>query len=132
MVVPHSLTLIEEENLICVADREKRRVLCYESGLDGLKPGMLMADIEHPRLNRIFAIDHLNEAIFALSVADDPARSEAALFDIQTERLITSVVPKGGFKEPHDLSVSPDGKHVFISDISPGASRSIYKFKTIA
>jgi len=30
---PHSLTLFEQQSLICVADREKGRILCYDAGL---------------------------------------------------------------------------------------------------
>lgn len=132
MIIPHSLTLIEDDNLICVADREKRRILCYEAGLDGLRPGMLVVNVEHPRLNRIFALDHLNRDLIALSVDDDSSRSEAIVVDVQSGNLINSFTPKNGFKEPHDLSISSDGKYVFISDISSSAEKSIYKFKTSA
>lgn len=31
--VPHSLTLIEDMNLLCVADRENQRVQCFTAGL---------------------------------------------------------------------------------------------------
>lgn len=33
--VPHSLTLIEELDALCVADRENSRIVCIHAGLDG-------------------------------------------------------------------------------------------------
>lgn len=129
MSIPHSLALLENENLICVADRENRRILCFTAGLDGDKPGVLMRNVLHPRLNRIFSIDNWGRTIYALGIDDDPTRSEAIALDIVTESPISTFAPASGFREPHDLTVSPDGQYIYISDMSPEAAKNIYKFK---
>lgn len=33
--VPHSLTLIEELDALCIADRENNRIVCIHAGLNG-------------------------------------------------------------------------------------------------
>lgn len=58
-MVPHSLTLLENEDLICVADRENQRILCYSAGLNGSPPGRHMFNLNHPQIGRVFAIDHI-------------------------------------------------------------------------
>ena len=80
MAVPHSLTLLEMEDLICVADRgidsnrvaflshnylilkplENRRILCYTAGLSGeRRAGRLVFNIKHKNLGKVYAIDHI-------------------------------------------------------------------------
>ncbi|VDK43931.1 unnamed protein product [Gongylonema pulchrum] len=56
--IPHSLALIEDMNLICVADRENERIQCFSAGLsdDGraLPTGILITKAES--IGRVFAI----------------------------------------------------------------------------
>lgn len=33
LAIPHSLALVEEEDVLCIADREHRRILCINAGL---------------------------------------------------------------------------------------------------
>lgn len=33
LAIPHSLALIEDEDVLCIADREHRRILCINAGL---------------------------------------------------------------------------------------------------
>lgn len=127
MVIPHSLVLLEEENLICVADREKRRILCYTAGLDRTQPGILTFNINHPRFNRIFAIDHVGDLLFALSVPEDESQSEGIIFNLATERIVNAWKPRSGFRQPHDLTISSDRKSIFVSDIDPKGPK-IFKF----
>lgn len=60
MVIPHSLTLLEDEDLICAADRENKRILCFTAGLTD-EPGKLVFKIIHNQLGRVFGIEHIGE-----------------------------------------------------------------------
>ena len=49
MKVPHSLSLIEELDLICVADRENSRILCFNAGIqDQNKLGEFKKELSPP------------------------------------------------------------------------------------
>lgn len=51
--IPHSITVSEENDLVCVADRENGRVQCFD--LDG----NFRHTIKHPEFGtRLFAVEH--------------------------------------------------------------------------
>lgn len=58
--VPHSVTLIEDWNLLCVADRENERIQCFSAGLRNdlraLPTGTFVKKAEG--LGRVFAVDN--------------------------------------------------------------------------
>uniref|UniRef100_A0A915N8M0 peptidylamidoglycolate lyase n=1 Tax=Meloidogyne javanica TaxID=6303 RepID=A0A915N8M0_MELJA len=71
-LVPHSLTLIEDLNLLCVADRENERIQCFSAGLEGAQhqhrrayvpTGTFFTKAEN--IGRVFAIREKGE-IFVL------------------------------------------------------------------
>lgn len=66
--VPHSLILIENDNLLCVADRENERILCYKVDAYDTNFGHLAFKIEHPRLGLVYAIDHIGNFIFSFKI----------------------------------------------------------------
>lgn len=49
--IPHALTLAEDKNLICVADRENGRVLCFD-----INNGTFKFEINTPLFQRIFSV----------------------------------------------------------------------------
>lgn len=59
--VPHSLTLLEDSNLLCVADRENKRILCYKVDVYDTEFGQLAFKVEHSRFGQIYAIDHIGK-----------------------------------------------------------------------
>lgn len=67
LIIPHSLTLLEDEDLICVADREGRRIMCYSAGLSQQKAGKLLFSIKHPSVKRVFAIGSVDDLIFGIN-----------------------------------------------------------------
>lgn len=128
--MPHSLSLLEKEDLICVADREQRRILCYTAGLQNSRPGRLVFNVGHERLGRVFAIDHLGDLVMAVNGPDNEAsKAEGLTLDLATERLVEVWQPQSGFVEPHDLAVSKNGQSMFVSDIGHNALKKVYKFK---
>jgi peptidylamidoglycolate lyase len=131
LVVPHSITLLELEDLLCVADRENRRVLCYTAGLTGEREaGKLVFNIQHQRLGRVYAIDHIGDIMLALSGGKGDAMPPIGVsLDLATEQLVDVWGPKTHkFEEPHDIAVSSDGTSFYVSEISLTSPKKIYKF----
>ncbi|GFY63671.1 peptidyl-alpha-hydroxyglycine alpha-amidating lyase 1 [Trichonephila inaurata madagascariensis] len=134
MVVPHSLTLVPEHDAVCVADRENGRVLCYATGMDGSEPGTPLASIENQGLGRVFAIDARGKQLFLVNGPDLWQNSQSVssdhglVLDIESGLPMTLWGPDKGFRLPHDLAVSPDGKYVYVSEIDLSAPKRVYKF----
>ena len=128
--VPHSLTLLEKEDLLCVADREFRRIPCYSAGLrENSQAGKLMFDLRNPELGRVFAIDHVDNILLAINGPDTGGdRPVGIALDIGSNRVLSHFKPKGGFYEPHDVCVSQDLKSFYVAEISPNAQKKIVKF----
>lgn len=136
MIIPHSLTLLEDEDLICVADREGRRILCYTAGLTAEKAGKLMFSIKHPSLKRVFAISAVDDLIFGINgpeiddeLNDDRTNKDKQIgfvLNLATERMLNSFYPKEGFESPHDLTINHKTGGLFISDLK--SPKKIFKF----
>jgi len=129
--VPHSLTLLEKDDLICVADREYRRIACYTAGLTAdSQPGRLVFDLRHPDLGRVFAIDHIDDILFAVNGPDaETDRPVGVAIDLASEQVLAAFAPKTGFFNPHDVAVSPDAKNLFVSEIDLRAPKKVVKFR---
>lgn len=133
LTVAHSVSLIEKDDLICVADREGRRVACYTAGLNGAQAGKLVIDVRSRSLTRVYAIDHLGDILFAVNGPDaDDDRPTVVAIDLPTERLIGKFAPDGGFFEPHDIAIAADGNSFFVSDIDRRALRKVHQFSLSA
>lgn len=129
--VPHSITLLEEDDLVCVADREFRRIPCYTAGLSGVPAGTLVFDIRHPKLGRVFAIDHLDDILFAVNGPDLDGELDHPLgiaLDLASHSILTSFSPSAGFFNPHDVCVSKQTSSLFVSEIDPRSPKKVYKF----
>lgn len=135
MVIPHSLTLLEDEDLLCAADREGRRILCYTAGLAQQKAGKLLFSIKHPSVRRVYAIAALDDLIFGINGpdldADEDGRTNkdkqvGFVLNLATERLLDSFYPEEGFQSPHDLTINRRTASLFISDLK--SPKKIFKF----
>lgn len=66
--LPHSVTLLEHLDMVCVADRENMRIVCPKAGLksyvDVLDPATI---IEDPTLGRVFAVASHGDTIYAVN-----------------------------------------------------------------
>lgn len=67
--VPHSVTLLEHLDLVCVADRENMRIVCPKAGLKSYvdrfdEPTTV---IEDPTLGRVFAVASHGDTIYAVN-----------------------------------------------------------------
>lgn len=68
--IPHSLALMEQYDLLCIADRENMRVTCVKAELNGYNAGMQATslNIQQPDLGRVFAIAAYGMLIHIYSV----------------------------------------------------------------
>ena len=127
--IPHSITLIEKEDLVCVADRELRRIPCFTAGFHGAKAGILKYDLKNHDMKRVFAVDHVGKIILAVNAAEQKGqRTIGVALDMESSGLLTRFQPRGGFHEPHDICVSKDKKTFFVADIHRNATQRIVKF----
>ena len=62
--IPHSLALVENYDLICVANREDEKIQCFTAGFavhkeeEGEAAGKFVVQVAHPQLSRVFAIHY--------------------------------------------------------------------------
>ena len=54
--VPHSLALLEQHDLVCIADREDMRVVCRGAELSTESKEQAPLTIQQPDLGRVYAI----------------------------------------------------------------------------
>nr|AAD42258.1 alpha-amidating enzyme precursor 1 [Lymnaea stagnalis] len=121
--IPHSITVSEENNLVCVADRENGRVQCFD--LDGNFKHM----IKHPQFGpRLFAIEQCPEHGGILYAVNGPAYDGPSDFsvqgftmDINTGDLLEMWNVPEHLKNPHDVCVHPASHSVYIGELNPTA-----------
>lgn len=128
---PHSLALLENEDLICVADRENDRIMCYSAGLtssissDVIRrpPGLLLFELEQSELRKVYAIAHLGDVILALN--GGPQSTVGISIDLGTEQIVDVWSPQNGsFYDAHDLSLTPNGQSFFVCQLSSAANNN--------
>ncbi|KAG9508425.1 Peptidyl-alpha-hydroxyglycine alpha-amidating lyase 2 [Fragariocoptes setiger] len=133
MLTPHSLSLLEKDDLVCVADRDRSRILCYNAAMSGTDMSseisskrQLMFAIDYP-LGRVFAIEHVGDHMLVLSVNDDTKTAHGATVDLANGRIVQDWSPKewrsGKQKMPHDLAVTR---------ATPGKQRSAFVVEATA
>lgn len=121
--VPHSLTLIEDLDQICVADREHGRIQCFTAGLkDPNETGRFVRSITDPRFGRVFAISYDKRDKLMYVVNGETGRNQVKGFTVDLNGNVLE--PAWGpahndFDEPHDIAVSPDSQHVYVAEIRP-------------
>ena len=113
MLIPHSLALLESEDLLCVADRENARVLCYNAGLQASEVmGQLMFDVQHSSLSKLYGIGHDGDVILALNGGSDS--TVGVSLDLATEMAVDQWTPDNDtFHWAHDIDVK--GKSFFVA-----------------
>lgn len=135
MWVPHSLALVEELDLICAADRENKRILCYNAGLNNAEllgyPNRAYMDKDV--MGRVFAITYskTDGLLYAVTAPSDDLPGTGFTIDLHTKDnsnndIIAVWSPtEEGFEMPHDLDVTRDGTNVYVGEIGPN---KVWKF----
>merc|ERR1712059_126201 len=126
--VVHSLVLYEQEDVLCVADREGRKVECIGAGLRapqfrGQKATVL------PGLGRVYGIAGRGTALIAVngkgSVFDPAVRG--ATLDLAADNQVVDVWGTE-LQAPHDVAIARGGDAVYVAEIGPNRLR---KFEVI-
>jgi peptidylamidoglycolate lyase len=126
--IPHSIALAEDLDLLCVADRENMRVLCYNAGLrDPSLLGQPEREYNDETLGRVFAISYSKTDGWLYGVTGPTGILVPQGFTIDLREddrfprdIIATWSPDDkGFDEPHDVAVSDDGQSVFVGEIKP-------------
>ncbi|CAI2311734.1 unnamed protein product [Caenorhabditis sp. 36 PRJEB53466] len=116
-VVPHSLALIEDMNIICVADRENQRVQCFSAGLSEgdrtLPTGIPITSATD--IGRVFAIREREHYLVGVTGSSEDVEAQMFTIDMQTGK--TETFAKG-LQNTHALAVAPDGA-MYVSQLEP-------------
>lgn len=128
--VAHSLALAEDLDLLCVADREDRRIACYNAGLDDPKLlGSQDRTYVDEEMGRVFAITYSQPdgLLYAVTAATATLPALGYTIDLRGDGsygsdIIATWAPSNqGFDQPHDLDVTPDGTDVYVGEIDPNS-----------
>jgi len=120
LAIPHSIILIEALGLVCVADRENGRIVCF----DDENEDQVKAILDHPLMKTVYAIsyDANKHRLYAVSGKNGKTPALGFTFNIHPEsfgELIAYWQPNEGFGEPHDLALSVNGHSLFVGEIRP-------------
>lgn len=124
MVVVHSLSLIDEMDLACVADRENGRALCFDAGIQN--PGNLGQFRKELKINglpgQLYAIQNVGTLLFGVLVYYNYGVSfvKVMAFDLKKD-YSEPVWHKDmiSMKTPHDMTADRD-KYLYVSEIADG------------
>ncbi|XP_059168734.1 peptidyl-glycine alpha-amidating monooxygenase B-like isoform X2 [Physella acuta] len=119
--IPHSITVLEEKQLVCVADRENGRIQCFD--LEGNNKHI----IQHPQFGpRLFAIESSPEHGGLLYAVNGPGYDGPTDFivqgftlDIETGDLLEIWNVPQHLKNPHDVCVDVSSHSVFVGELDP-------------
>lgn len=125
-LVPHSITLLEEQDLLCVADRENKRVMCYSAGLSNLPAGKLIFQIHNKKLGRVFAVGGNGQTVYAVTGPTARLYPIGVTIDVKSQEIVNSWRPSTGFMQPHDIAVSPNGTTLYVAEIGPNKITKFY------
>ncbi|XP_059151206.1 peptidyl-alpha-hydroxyglycine alpha-amidating lyase 2-like isoform X1 [Physella acuta] len=140
--IAHSITLVEELDLVCVADRESSRANCYNAGLKGGTTGIFNRTIiPQNQAGKIYAVYYskADRAIIAAGVTSQTPISywgrvtyppRAYTYSLTGQQImawahITPTIAKYGESLIHDLCTSPDGQDLFLADLD---QHRVYKY----
>lgn len=129
LLIPHSITLLERQDLLCIADREKRRVVCVSSELKTPVPYSTALSIQPPGMGRVFAVTSVGDLVFAVNGPTSPQIAVQG-FTISPfrEAVVDAWAPTSvRFRNPHDIAINKNGTEMYVVETTPGR---IWKFDT--
>jgi peptidylamidoglycolate lyase len=123
-LVPHSLALIEDLNLLCVADRENQRIQCFAAGLtEGqhfhprafVPTGTFFTKAEN--IGRVFAIREKQHYLVGVTDHDEIGQVQPQIFVMDMNTGMANTFAKG-LENAHALAINDFGD-IFVSQINP-------------
>ncbi|KAI5708767.1 hypothetical protein M8J76_002878 [Diaphorina citri] len=120
--VPHSMALIPDQNILCVADRENGRLQCFDC-----HNGTFLQSLESDVIGRkIYGVSysHMNGGV--LYIVNGPQEFTPAVkirgfvVDFRSQSIVSTFNPGGDeFHLPHDVISSDSGERLFVAEINP-------------
>jgi len=137
--VPHSLALFEDDDVLCVADREGGRVECIQAGLQ--KPlhanrddtGKQVVNYNQRILGKPYAIASKGTALLVLR-GSPGARGLTidTASDADESPIIDQWGHEDGIVSPHDLAISRNGDAVYVVEVPLDRKKpKIHKYDVI-
>lgn len=134
--VVHSLALFEDEDVLCIADREGGRVECVVAGLHSPQlTGQLVVMLDknslEDDLGRVFAIAGKGTALLAVTLpgwGQQEAVTKGLTIDMTSKPMIVDKWGVGDLKNPHDVAISRGGDAVYVAERGPNKIR---KFEVV-
>lgn len=126
--LPHSVTLLEHLDIVCVADRENMRIVCAKAGLKHyVKMWEPASIIEDPTLGRVFAVTSHGDTIYAVNgQTSQNIAVRGFTVNALNGNILDTWEPSTGFNNPHSLAVTRNGSHLYVTEIGPN---KIWKFE---
>ncbi|XP_055943304.1 peptidylglycine alpha-amidating monooxygenase-like isoform X2 [Argiope bruennichi] len=124
--IPHKVVLLEDRDLVCVADRENGRIQCFT-----MVSGRFRFQIQRAEFGgTLYSIAYSQDKGLLLAVCGEAIQKDhmvrAFVFNITDQRLLNVFAPKSGtFTRPHDIAVLPDGDEAYVCEIGPNL---VWKF----
>ncbi|CAG0879473.1 unnamed protein product [Cyprideis torosa] len=118
--IPHNIILIEDQDTMCVADREDARVICYGAGITAQgSTGRRLYSLEADSSAPIYAVDSDGRNVYAVTGYDADLNNEVSglTFDLVTKQLIDRWGKE--LTTPHDLAVGNNGQSIYVSELYP-------------
>ncbi|EEC06175.1 peptidyl-glycine alpha-amidating monooxygenase, putative [Ixodes scapularis] len=125
--IPHSLTYVQRDNTVCVADRENQRVLCFWAGL-GPDFGFLRSSVTG-QLGRVYAVASVGSYLYGLQIDDGTSAASGFRVELYPGSRVQTFSPRQRFIQPHDLAVSEDGRTLYAVDVDAANRKKVYKFR---
>jgi len=116
--VPHGITLLENLDLICIADRENMRVVCPKAGLkSSYGEGNTGLTIQEPDLGRVYDVASFGDWVYAVNGPTSPMIPVRGFtIDPRTEQIVDHW---GNFENPHTVAICPNGSAMYVGQIGP-------------
>lgn len=110
--VPHALTLVEDKGLVCTADRENGRVVCYRVD-NGEYVMQMSSNVMGPH---IYSVAYSNGKFYTVNGKDRNVPAKGFILNMSG-----NIVGQFGnnLKTPHDIAVSSTGSSVYVVEINP-------------
>ncbi|XP_067633004.1 peptidyl-alpha-hydroxyglycine alpha-amidating lyase 1 isoform X2 [Eurosta solidaginis] len=137
--IPHALTLVPEQQLVCAADRENGRVQCF-FWTNGTFHSQYHSQIIGDRL---FSMDYTPAEGGRFVIVNGPTAElgirpehynevRGYVMNLRTKQVLSKFGPNDmQFSNPHDVAVTSDGNEIYVAELNP---MRIHKFlhKTVA
>jgi len=126
--VVHGIVLYEQEDILCIADREGKKVECVGAGLRAPQFRGQSATVL-PGLGRVYGLAGRGTALIAVNGRgasyDPPARG--VTLDLSLDNQLVDVWGTE-LQNPHDVAIARAGDAVYVAEIGPNRLR---KFEVI-